>query len=342
MVKISNTFFMSINASTPQPALALRDVSKTYRAAGGAPPAHALKGVSLQIRQGEIYGLLGPNGAGKSTCINILGGMVDKSAGRVCVWGFDLDKRPRQVRALIGIVPQELQIDPFFTPEEILDLQAGLYGIAPAERRTYEILDALGLADKADAYVRTLSGGMRRRLMVAKAMVHYPPILVLDEPTAGVDIELRRQLWAYVRRLNEAGATILLTTHYLEEAESLCGRVGIIDKGELVAEDETQRLLERVEGNRLRMRLGFALDEVPQAIAALPQSQTHLFDAGKGLEIHYRPRRLKVGQILAACQEAELEIVDLTIHKGSLEDVFLRLTGDSTPVLPDGQKGAGI
>ena len=196
-------------------ALSVRDLQKTYKASGNQPPKEALKGINLDVPRGSIFGLLGPNGAGKSTFINILAGLVMKTSGSASIWGFDIDQNPRQSRASIGIVPQELSIDTFFTPGEIMDLQAGLYGVPRKQRRTMEILTALGLDDKVDAYSRTLSGGMRRRLLVAKALVHNPPILVLDEPTAGVDIELRRQLWDYVLELNKLGVTIMLTTHYL-------------------------------------------------------------------------------------------------------------------------------
>ena len=206
-------------------------LKKVYAPRAGQPAKEALKGIDLRVPAGSIFGLLGPNGAGKSTFINILAGLVIKSAGRVKIWGFDQDVNPRMSRASIGVVPQELNIDPFLSPFEALEVQAGLYGVPQRERRSAELLEALGLADKAQAYARTLSGGMRRRLLVCKAMVHNPPVLVLDEPTAGVDIELRRQLWEYVRDRNERGVTIILTTHYLEEAEAMCDRVAIIDRG---------------------------------------------------------------------------------------------------------------
>jgi ABC-2 type transport system ATP-binding protein len=201
-------------AALPELAVVVRGLDKVYRASGKSGPKHALVEVDLEIPRGSLFALLGPNGAGKSTLINILAGLVNKTGGRAAIWGHDIDRQPRQARAAIGVVPQELNIDPFFTPRELLELQAGLYGVPPGERRSDAILAALGLADKAAAYARTLSGGMRRRLMVAKAMVHNPPVLVLDEPTAGVDIELRQQLWGYVRELNRRGTTILLTTHY--------------------------------------------------------------------------------------------------------------------------------
>ncbi|MEJ2016406.1 MAG: ABC transporter ATP-binding protein, partial [Limibacillus sp.] len=209
-------------STLPENAVEARGLDKVYRASGKTGEKHALKAVDLTIPRGGIFGLLGPNGAGKSTFINILAGLVNKTGGSAAIWGYDIDRQTRQARASIGVVPQELNIDPFFTPFELLELQAGLYGVPPKERQTMDILERLGLADKSDAYARTLSGGMRRRLMVAKAMVHNPPVLVLDEPTAGVDIELRQQLWSQVRELNESGVTIVLTTHYLEEAEELC------------------------------------------------------------------------------------------------------------------------
>ena len=235
----------------PDSAIELVGLSKTYPARGKASAVMALDNVDLVIPRGSMFGLLGPNGAGKSTTINILAGLVRKSAGTARIWRHDIDKAPRASRAAIGIVPQELNIDPFFTPRELLELQAGLYGVPKAERRTDEILAAVGLADKANAYARTLSGGMRRRLMVAKAMVHAPPILVLDEPTAGVDVELRQQLWTYIKRLNAEGTTILLTTHYLEEAQALCDRIAIINRGKVVANDTTGALLARLDAKEV-------------------------------------------------------------------------------------------
>src|SRR6478609_6693720 len=215
-----------------EPAIRIDNLCKTY--AGGK---RALDGVSFEVPRGQIFGLLGPNGAGKSTLINILAGLVVKTEGKVDIWGFDIDQHPRNAKRAIGIVPQEIIFDPFFTPRETLEIQAGLYGIAPSERHSDALLAAMHLTDKAHAYSRTLSGGMKRRLLVAKAMVHSPPILVLDEPTAGVDVELRQQLWDYVRELNARGVTIVLTTHYLEEAEELCDRIAIINHGKLITKD---------------------------------------------------------------------------------------------------------
>ena len=235
----------------PEFAIEAKGLVKTYPALRGAPAMHALKGIDLQIPRGSIFGLLGPNGAGKSTFINILSGLTKKTSGTVTIWGRDIDQRPRDARAAIGVVPQEIAADVFFTPRESLDVQAGMYGVPKSERITDALLSALGLADKANAYVRQLSGGMKRRLMVAKAMVHNPPVLILDEPTAGVDVELRRQLWAHVRALNAAGTTVLLTTHYLEEAEELCEEIALIRGGRLLARDSADGLRDAFEAETL-------------------------------------------------------------------------------------------
>src|ERR1700749_3304612 len=234
----------------PDMAVSIRGLVKRYTSKGAAPKL-ALDHVDLDIPRGEIFGLLGPNGAGKSTMINIMAQLVIKTEGEVTIWGIDLDRHPRHAAAAIGVVPQELNIDPFFTPKKLLDLQAGMYGVPKRERRTMEILQALSLADKADAYARSLSGGMRRRLMVAKAMVHNPPILVLDEPTAGVDVELRQQLWTYIRELNRKGVTIVLTTHYLEEAQELCDQIAIINRGQVVACEPTTTLLAHMDTRKV-------------------------------------------------------------------------------------------
>jgi ABC-2 type transport system ATP-binding protein len=315
-------------AGIPVDAVSVRGLVKVYAGTKRTPPKIALggpngKGVDLAIPRGSVFGLLGPNGAGKSTLINILAGLVVKTSGRAVIWGFDIDEEPRQSRAAIGIVPQELVVDPFFTPREMLELQAGLYGVPPGERRTEEILAAVGLSDKADAYARTLSGGMRRRLMVGKAMVHSPPVLVLDEPTAGVDVELRRQLWTHVRALNARGTTILLTTHYLEEAQELCDRIAIINHGEVVACDTTENLLRRVDAKELRIRLAEPLDALPPALAGL-----HAELSGRDrLVLHYQPSRERLGDLLDAVRAAGLVILDATTHETDLEDIFLQLTG---------------
>lgn len=303
-------------------ALSARGLKKTYKAIGNAPAKQALKGIDLNVPRGSIFGLLGPNGAGKSTFINILAGMVVKSEGTASIWGFDIDANPRQARASIGIVPQELSIDPFFTPGEIMDLQAGMYGVPKSERRTLDILTALGLDDKIDAYARTLSGGMRRRLLVGKALVHNPPVLVLDEPTAGVDIELRRQLWDYVLELNAQGVTIVLTTHYLEEAEELCDTIAIIDQGALVACDSTQNLLAQIDNKTLLIRPAQTLDKAPD----LNGLDVHLRDDGR-LAVKYNPGEQSAGAVLAHLQAAKIDIADLDTQGAELETVFMKLTG---------------
>ena len=309
------------SAALPDDAVMVRGLNKTYRSKGAAVK-HALIDVDLSIPRGSLFGLLGPNGAGKSTLINILAQLVIKTSGTATIWGIDIDRQPRAAAAAIGVVPQELNIDPFFTPRELLELQAGLYGVPKAERRTMAILKALHLDDKAEAYARTLSGGMRRRLMVAKALVHAPPVLVLDEPTAGVDVELRQQLWSYVRTLNAAGSTVLLTTHYLEEAEELCDRIAIIDRGRLIACEPTSVMLRRLD----RKELVFILDEdltvVPPPLARFDAQ----LQGPRRIVLRYQPSRTKIAEILAAVQSAGLTVVDMTTLEADLEDIFLQLT----------------
>ena len=312
-------------AGEPVSAISARDLRKVYKASGGQPAKEALKGIDLDIPRGSIFGLLGPNGAGKSTFINILAGLVIKTSGSASIWGFDIDVNPRSARASIGVVPQELNIDPFFTPGEALEMQAGLYGVPKSERRTMEILKAMGLDDKVDAYARTLSGGMRRRLLVAKAMVHNPPVLILDEPTAGVDIELRKQLWDYVKALHEQGTTIVLTTHYLEEAQSLCDRIAIINHGEVVACEPTQQLLSRISEKRLIVRAASPLTQLP---AALGEMKASLRPDGS-LDIQYNPSEVSAMSILAQLSAEGLEIADISTEESDLEDVFLQLTSGS-------------
>ncbi len=306
----------------PEQAVSVRGLDKTYKASGKSAAKHALHAVDLDVPRGSLFGLLGPNGAGKSTLINILAGLVIKTGGSASVWGYDIDKAPRQSRAAIGVVPQELNIDPFFTPRELLELHAGLYGVPPAERKTDAILGALGLADKGDAYARTLSGGMRRRLMVAKAMVHSPPVLVLDEPTAGVDIELRQQLWAHVRELNRGGTTILLTTHYLEEAEELCDRIAIINHGKVIACDTTGALLRRLDNKTMTLVFAESLEAVP---APLSPFEPELVSP-QCLRFHYRASASPVSDILSKAGEAGLTVIDVTTEETDLEDIFLQLT----------------
>lgn len=303
-------------------AISIDTLRKVYAGAGKAPDKLALDGVSFDVPRGQIFGLLGPNGAGKSTLINILSGMVRKTSGSARIWGFDIDADPRNAKASIGIVPQEIVFDPFFTPAEALELQAGLFGVPKAHRRTAELLRAVRLEDKADAYARTLSGGMKRRLLVAKAMVHSPPILVLDEPTAGVDIDLRQQLWDYVRELNRAGVTIVLTTHYLEEAEELCDRIAIINHGKLIANKPTAEMV----GMAREKLIVLTLD---QDIAALPADPD--FDKVSKLtdrivEIGYSKDRLNAGQVMSRVRAAGYDIVDVSTREPDLEDVFLNLT----------------
>jgi ABC-2 type transport system ATP-binding protein len=304
-----------------QPAIRIDALSKTY-AAQGMAPKRALDEVSFDVPQGTIFGLLGPNGAGKSTLINILAGLVVKSSGAATVWGFDIDAHPRNAKLSIGIVPQEILFDPFFTPREALELQAGLYGVPKDQRITGVLLAAMHLTDKADAYARTLSGGMKRRLLVAKAMVHSPPILVLDEPTAGVDIELRQQLWAYVRGLNAQGVTVVLTTHYLEEAEQLCDRIAIINHGKLIANEPTRELVARAQDKAVVVTVDKDLTVAPVA----PCFERIEMIGERVLEIGYRKDRVNAGQVLAALQAEGLGIVDVSTRDPDLEDVFLSLT----------------
>ncbi|MEM6414921.1 MAG: ABC transporter ATP-binding protein [Pseudomonadota bacterium] len=302
-------------------ALAVHALRKTYAATKKAPAKEALKGVDLQIRAGSIFGLLGPNGAGKSTIINILAGLVVKTSGTASVWGFDIDKNPRQARASIGVVPQEITSDVFFTPQEYLEITAGLYGVPPSERRTMAILESLGLADKADAYVRQLSGGMKRRLLVAKAMVHSPPILILDEPTAGVDIELRKQLWDQVVELHKRGVTIVLTTHYLEEAQELCDEIAIINHGEVVTCQPTDKLLASIDMKTLTITPTQPLTTAPD----LAPFQASLLEDGQ-VAISYRPSEGNVAAILEKLANAGVAFSDLSTDEADLEDVFLNLT----------------
>jgi ABC-2 type transport system ATP-binding protein len=313
------------SAAEPRHAVALEGLTKIYVGDRRTPPKVALDGIDLVIPRGSIFGLLGPNGAGKSTLINILAGLVVKTAGRARIWDIDIDENPRQARAAIGVVPQELNIDAFFTPRELLELQAGFYGVPRAERRTQEVLAMVGLADQADSYARTLSGGMRRRLLVAKAMVHSPPVLVLDEPTAGVDVELRQQLWTQIRALNHAGTTVLLTTHYLEEAESLCDRIAIIDKGRVVVCDTTEALVNQVDDKTLRLTLVEAITSVPPALQRWGLAVT----APGRLLFRYGPSRTELGPLFSAIAAAGLTIRDATTEETDLEDVFLRLTGSN-------------
>jgi ABC-2 type transport system ATP-binding protein len=316
---------MTLSAQ-PEFAIEARGLDKVYRASAKAPGVHALKAVDLAIPRGAFFGLLGPNGAGKSTFINILGGLVIKTGGTAKIWGFDIDAEPRNARGAIGIVPQELNMDPFFTPQESLELQAGFYGVPKAERKTREILEAVGLWDKRNAYARTLSGGMKRRLLVAKAMVHSPPVLVLDEPTAGVDVELRRQLWDYVRRLHAQGATVVLTTHYLEEAEALCDTIAIINHGKVIACEPTERLVRRLGQKTLVVAPQAELSAAPPGFEDV---QTQLRRNG-ALAVTYRTSEHSVEELLDRVRRAGVAIKDLSIEEPDLEDVFVALTTGAT------------
>jgi ABC-2 type transport system ATP-binding protein len=308
---------------SPQIAIQARGLSKTYGGTKRAPAKLALNNLSLDILQGSIFGLLGPNGAGKSTFINILAGTVVKTAGQVSVWGADLDINPRQVRANIGIVPQELNIDAFFTPRELLEFNAGLYGVPRAERRTDDILNMVGLSDKAHAYARTLSGGMRRRLLVAKAMVHQPPILVLDEPTAGVDVTLRQRLWDNIRELNESGVTIVLTTHYLEEAQALCDQIAILDHGRILTCQPTATLLNSAGRKDVTIALpSGAPQHWPEVLVNLQPMMTE-----DCVTFRFDPAHITVGAILTSLIDGGVEIGDVSTSEPDLEDIFLEMTG---------------
>jgi ABC-2 type transport system ATP-binding protein len=305
----------------PDYAIEAEGLYKTYAGTKTTPPKQALNGIDLKIPRGSIFGLLGPNGAGKSTFINILAGLTRKTSGTVRIWGRDIDERSRDARAAIGVVPQELAADVFFTPRESLEVQAGMYGVPKSERRTDELLAALGLSDKAGAYVRMLSGGMKRRLMVAKAMVHQPPVLILDEPTAGVDVELRRQLWNYVVGLNQMGVTIVLTTHYLEEAQELCDQIAIINRGEVAACEPTATLLKRLDTRNV-----VVTPDQPVTIAPdLTGFETRLREGGS-FAVTYRTGQSSVEQVLAAVKASGLSIKDIATEDPDLEDVFLALT----------------
>lgn len=306
----------------PKHAIEIENLAKTYKATGKSPAKEALKSVNLNIPQGSIFGLLGPNGAGKSTLINIMAGLVMKSSGRVKIWNSDLDTDTRQAKASIGIVPQEINFDPFFTPEKVLDIQAGMYGVPKSKRNIKELLELVGLADKAQAYARSLSGGMRRRLMVAKAMVHRPPILVLDEPTAGVDIELRQQLWRNVKALNKEGVTVLLTTHYLEEAEEMCDKIAIINHGQIVANEDKETILSRINNKEIRFCLDREIKDIPSQL----KDFACRIEGRRSLVVNYAPQEQSVSQFIEAIQKSGYTISDITTDDSSLEDVFLQLT----------------
>jgi ABC-2 type transport system ATP-binding protein len=303
-----------------QNAIELRGLKKTYDSNKKSDSKIALSGIDLDIPRGTIFGLLGPNGAGKSTLINILAGLVKKSSGTVKIWGFDQDENPRQSRAAIGVMPQELNLDPFFTPGASLDMQAGLYGIPRSQRKTHEILRLIGLEDKANSYSRNLSGGMRRRLLLGKALVHSPQILVLDEPTAGVDIALRQMLWENVRQLNLDGMTVILTTHYLEEAQEMCDQIAIMHEGEIRALDTTANLLSKLATKTLVVRTDTS------AKINLPDGVSLINRSDGSMAFSYSRTSTSPSEILDALRAANIHIIDIQTEQPDLQDVFLDIT----------------
>ena len=299
--------------------LSVKKLNKIYRG-----NIHALKDLNLEVKEGEILGLLGPNGAGKSTFINILSGVTDKTSGEVIVWGFNLDKNPRQVRVSLGIVPQEINVDPFFTPKKLLDLQAGLFGVKKKDRITDTILELVALKDKSNSYTRSLSGGMKRRLLIAKALVHKPPIVILDEPTAGVDVELRRNLWENIRSLRKLGVTIILTTHYLQEAEELCDRVGIIHKGSLIALDTTENMLNKIQIKTIR----FETNKKVVLNDTNNKDYNILKNTNSEFKIEYNKQEFNIQKIIILLENQGIVIKDIKSEDPDLEDVFVNLTNN--------------
>jgi len=303
-------------------ALTVENLSKIYLDSKTKKENRALSNLTFEVKQGEVFGLLGPNGAGKTTFLSILGGTVTKTSGSVDVWGFNLDKNPRQVKASIGIVPQEINLDAFFSPYKLLELQAGLYGVTKKDRITNLILNMVALEDKANAYSRSLSGGMKRRLLIARAMVHQPPILILDEPTAGVDVELRNNLWENVKELNKEGVTIILTTHYLLEAQEMCDRIAIIDKGNLVALDTTQKLLERIQTKKIN----FKVKDVDLNKSLLMDNIQFKISSKNLISATYEKNSLDFGEIINYLNKNDIKVEDISTEDGDLEDVFVQLT----------------
>ena len=303
-------------------ALTVENLTKIYSNSKTKKPNKALNQLNFEVRQGEVFGLLGPNGAGKTTFLSILGGTVVKTSGKVNVWGFDLDQNPRQVKASVGIVPQEVNLDAFFSPKNLLELQAGLYGVSKKDRITDLILKMVALEDKANAYSRSLSGGMKRRLLIAKAMVHQPPILILDEPTAGVDVELRNNLWENVKALNKEGVTIILTTHYLIEAQEMCDRIAIINKGNLVALDTTEKLLERIKTKKIN----FKVKNIDLNKDLLMDNINFQIISKNSILVTYEKNSLDFGEIVNFLNKNGIKSEDISTEDGDLEDVFVQLT----------------
>ena len=300
--------------------LSVKNLNKIYSNKSNKD-LQALNNLNLDVQQGEIFGLLGPNGAGKTTFINILAGTSIKTSGDVNVCGFNLDKNPKQVRASIGIVPQEVNLDPFFSPKKLLELQAGLYGVKKKDRITDTILKLVSLDKQANSYARSLSGGMKRRLLIAKALVHQPPIIFLDEPTAGVDVELRKNLWENVKLLNGQGVTIILTTHYLEEAEQMCGRIGILSKGNLVALDSTRNLLNKIQTKKVTFKLNKLIQIKNDQLNSLKILSINDND----ITVSYEKNRIKIEEVIKLIQNEGIKILDITTDDADLEDVFLGL-----------------
>ena len=303
-------------------ALTVENLSKTFLDPKNKKENKALHNLNFHVKQGEVFGLLGPNGAGKTTFLNILGGTVSKTKGKVIVWGFDIDQNPRQVKASIGIVPQEINLDAFFSPRKLLELQAGLFGVIKKDRITDIILKMVALEDKANAYSRSLSGGMKRRLLIAKAMVHQPPILILDEPTAGVDVELRNNLWNNVKELNKEGVTIILTTHYLYEAQEMCNRIAIINRGELVALDTTEKLLERIQSKRINLKIEY----IDTSLKLKMKDVKFEIKSKDSLSITYEKKSLNFEEIINYLKKNNVKVLDIFTEDGDLEDVFVQLT----------------
>ena len=304
-------------------ALSFKNLTKIYKP-NNTNSITALNNLNLDVNEGEIFGLIGPNGAGKTTFINILGGTVIKTSGEVNVWGFNLDKNPRQIRASVGIVPQEVNLDPFFSPRKLLELQAGMYGIKKKDRITDQVLKIVSLEKHANSYARSLSGGMKRRLLVAKALVHQPPIIILDEPTAGVDVELRKNLWENVKQLNRQGVTIILTTHYLKEAELMCDRIGVLNKGNLVALDSTKNLLNRIQMKKVT----FKLNKKVELNENMFKSLKIVYNKDNELSLSYDKNKIKIEEIIKFITSKNINIDDISTNDGDLEDVFLQLTND--------------
>jgi ABC-2 type transport system ATP-binding protein len=301
--------------------LSVKNLNKIY-SKNKSPPVNALNNLNLDVKEGEIFGLLGPNGAGKSTFINILAGTVIKTSGEVNVWGFNLDKNPRQVRASIGIVPQEINLDPFFSPRKLLELHAGMYGIKKKDRITDDILKLVSLENNAESYARSLSGGMKRRLLIAKALVHQPPIIFLDEPTAGVDVELRQNLWENVKLLNRQGVTIILTTHYLIEAEEMCDRIGILSKGNLVALDSTKNLIDKIQTKIVTFSINKKINIENMSLDSLKI----ISNIDNKLTVSYEKSKLKIDEIISYLSKQDIKILDISTDDANLEDVFIGLT----------------